>query len=95
MELREDSPEEARKGTLGLESGAAFTIAHFAVRPWVSHPLSRISVLLLKTWSSKKMISKVLSIVETIAPFIKCLVQAKSFIHKHSHHHLARFSFPF
>lgn len=64
----EDYLEELVEGALGLESGTA--IAHFAVSPWVSHCLSWISSLLLKIWNLKK-IFKVLSIVVTIAPFIK------------------------
>lgn len=32
------------EGALGLESGVGSSIAHFAVRPWVSHCLSLRSV---------------------------------------------------
>lgn len=73
MEFKEDFLEEAMEGALGLKSGTASTIAHFAGRPWVNHSLfSRISFLLLKIRSSK-ITYKILFIVITIAPFIKCL----------------------
>ena len=79
------------KGALGLESAASSTAAHLAVRAWVGHCLSRIYFLLLKMWNLK-MIFKVLSVVVTVAPFIKRLLSARGFIDKHSHHHFARFS---
>lgn len=59
------------EGALGLESGIGSAIAHFAVRPWVSHCLSG-QCLLLEMWSLK-MTFKVLSVVATTASFIKCL----------------------